>query len=113
MKAFRKFWERRKDLGDPNYLWIRSKPGFLSRAIVRVLKQAVPLADPTAPADEIHVDTHNLGKLPTVWLSFNLSVQTCRYFVIERAPALCLIRWLCIFEIYQVILCMSALRWVR
>ena len=49
------------------------QPGILSRAIVRVLKQAVPLADPTAPADEIHVDTHNLGKLPTVWLSFECS----------------------------------------
>ena len=23
VKAFRKFWERRKDLGDPNYLWIQ------------------------------------------------------------------------------------------
>ena len=30
--------------------------------MLRVLKQAVLLADPTAPADEIHVGTHNLRK---------------------------------------------------
>ena len=72
---------------------------LLSRAIIRVLQQAVLLVYPTAPADEVLVGTYNLWKFAFSLACLELSVQSCRCRGLERAPVLWLILWLCIVSI--------------
>ena len=62
VRAFQVFWEKRQFLGDPSYLWLKSEPVVLSHAVVRVIQQAVHLANPTVPAEEVRCGTHNLRK---------------------------------------------------
>ena len=61
LRAFRFYWQKRKDLEDLNFLWMRLRPGFLSRAVTRVL--SLSLVDPSSPVAALpDVGTHNLRK---------------------------------------------------
>ena len=63
LRAFRIYWEKRKDLEDPKFLWMHVSPSFLSRAVTKVLKKAVQLANPTTPVGALpDVGMHNLRK---------------------------------------------------
>ena len=61
LRAFRIFWQKRKDLGDLEFLWMNLHSGFLSRAVTRVI--SLSLVDPSSPVAALpDVGTHNLRK---------------------------------------------------
>ena len=49
LRAFRCLWNKRKDLGDPEFLWLQS-PGSLSRVVIDVLETVIDLEYPAIPA---------------------------------------------------------------
>ena len=62
LRAFRLYWDKRADLGDPDSLWFE-RPDFLGRLVIRVIKSALLWADPSASEGMLpHVGTHNLRK---------------------------------------------------
>ena len=63
LRAFHLLCAKRKDSGDPNHLWLKLDPGFLSHAVINVLQKVVDEAYPTTPVcDHPKVGTHNLRK---------------------------------------------------
>ena len=62
LRAFRCLWNKRKDLGDPEFLWLQS-PGSLSRVVIDVLETVIDLEYPAIPAHKRpKTGTHNLRK---------------------------------------------------